>query len=37
MVRQHLVVIFAALLDVNDKDLLHQESQLHEQVPLHQT
>ena len=34
MVREHLVVIFSALLDVEDKDLLQPERHLHEIVPL---
>lgn len=35
VVRQHLVVVFPPLLDVDNEDLLNPERQLHEQIPLH--
>ena len=36
MVSEHLPMVFATLLNVDDQDLLHPESQLGQNVSLHQ-
>lgn len=37
VVGEHLVVVLASLLDMNDEDGLDEESQFDKQIPLHQT
>ena len=37
VVGQHLVMILPPLFNVDDENLLQQEGQLHQEVPLHQT
>lgn len=37
MVSEHLPMVLATLLDVNDKNLLYPESPLRQEVTLHET